>query len=442
MLNRHHHQILVEVRFIQQNMKLFQELGESVEKLWRDANYDEELFPSIVKKALQEANLPQKVSAWEVIDWTLNQTNLPEQRDLPGNFGDPPITIYNAPRFYIDVYFWLEATTSIHQHAFCGAFQVLHGSSLHSWYEFERKEKINSFTEIGEMNLKVCEILEVGDVQEILAGRQYIHSLFHLEQPSATIVVRTHKSPMFLPQYSYHKPNLAVDPFYEEANTIKKIQAITALIRSKHPDTDKIITEFLERSDFQTSFQILSNVRAYIQHSQMQQMFNLAEPKERMDKFLEVVGNRHEKFADVLPKVLANYDKLDQIVRQRSYVTDFELRFFMALLLNVEGKTRIFELIRSKFPEDKPLDKVLDWVYKLANTRVLGMNIPNALGVADFDDFDLMILENLLEDNSDAETLDQIKAEMPNEDAESISENIGKRIEKIRNAVIFEPLLK
>jgi hypothetical protein len=423
-------------------MKLFQELGESVEKLWREENYDEEFFPAIAKKALEEANLPEQVSAWEVIDWTLNQTNLPEQKDLPGNFGDPPITLYNAPRFHVDVYFWLEGTTAIHQHAFCGAFQVLHGSSIHSWYEFETSERINTFTETGKMNLKLCEILEIGDVQEIFAGRQYIHSLFHLEQPSATIVVRTHKSPLYLPQYSYHKPSLATDPFFEEANTTKKIQAITALIRSKHPDTDRFITEFLDRSDFQTSFQILTTVRAYMQNDQMQQMFNLAAPKERFGKFLETVGNRHAKFADVLPKVFAYHDKLDQILRQRSYVTDAELRFFLALLLNIEGKERIFALIGSKFPEDKPLEKILDWVYKLANTKVLGMNIPNALGIADFDDFDLMVLEKLLEDRSDAETIDAIRAEMPDEDAENLSENIGRRIEKIRTAVIFEPLLK
>lgn len=423
-------------------MKLFQALGESVEKIWRDNNYDEEIFPAIAKKALQDANLPEQVSAWEVIDWTLNQTNLPDQKDLPGNFGDPPITLYNAPRFHVDVYFWLEGTTMIHQHAFCGAFQVLHGSSIHSWYEFETREKINIFTEIGEMNLKVYEILEIGDVQEIFAGKQYIHSLFHLEQPSATIVVRTHRSPLYLPQYSYHKPNLAIDPFFEEANTTKKIQALTALIRSKHPDTDRYITELLDRSDFQTSFQILSTVRSYLQHNQMQQMFNLSAPKEQFDKFMEVVGKRHEKFADVLPKVFTHHDKLDQILRLRGYVTDSELRFFLALLLNIEGKERIFELIGSKFPEDKPLDKVLDWVYKLANTRVLGTSIPNALGIADFDDFDLIVLENLLEGKSDTETIDAIKTEMPNEETETVNENIGKRIEKIRSAVIFEPLLK
>ena len=134
-------------------MKLFQKLGEEIEEIWRDKNYAEDEFPHIAEQALKKANLPEKVSAWEVVEWTLQQTNLPDQRDIHGNFGDPPITLYNSPRFHADVYFWLEGTTAIHQHAFCGAFQVLHGSSIHSWYEFDLQESVNTFTEIGEMSL-------------------------------------------------------------------------------------------------------------------------------------------------------------------------------------------------------------------------------------------------------------------------------------------------
>lgn len=224
-------------------MNLFQELGEKIEKIWRDKNYTEDEFPNIAEQALNEANLPEKVSAWEIIEWTLKQTNLPDQRDLEGKFGDPPITLYNAPRFHIDVYFWLEGTTAIHQHSFCGAFQVLHGSSIHSWYEFKKHESVNIFTEIGDTSLKTVELLEVGDIQKILAGRQYIHGLFHLEQPSATIVVRTYRSSLYMPQYAYHKPSLAIDPFFEEPNTTKKIQCITALLRLNFPETDKFICE-------------------------------------------------------------------------------------------------------------------------------------------------------------------------------------------------------
>jgi len=422
-------------------MELFQKLGAQVELLWREKNYDETLFPEIAAQSLKDARLPEKVSAWEVIDWTLRETFLPEQRDLAGKFGDPPITLYNSPRFHIDVYFWLEGTTAIHQHGFCGAFQVLHGSSLHSWYDFKVREKINIFTEIGDINLKSCRLLEIGDVQEIWAGRQYIHGLFHLDQPSATIVVRTHRSPLAMPQYNYEKPFLAIDPFFEEPSTIKKLQALTALIRSQHPDPDARIIEWLETSDFQTSFAILSKVKMYLNVSGVDQFFNLSGSETRFEKFLEATGKRHGERADVFPKIFRHHDKLNQILRQRALVTNPEHRFFLALLLNVEGKERIFSLVSERFPEADALEKILDWTYDLAQTKIFGSNMANALGVEDFDDLDLFVLESLLKNRSEAEMLEALQTDYGTEATEEAARNLAARAEKIRRAVIFEPLL-
>ena len=418
-------------------MELFKKLGAEVEILWREKNYDETVFPEIAAEALRKANLPAQISAWEVIEWTMQQTVLPVQQDLQGNFGDPPITLYNSPRFHIDVYFWLEGTTTIHQHAFCGAFQVLLGSSIHSWYEFERSEAINTFTELGKIELRLCELLSVGDVQAINAGKQYIHGLFHLEQPSATIVVRTHKSPMFLPQFAYFKPFLAIDPFFEEANTTKKMQCVTALIRAKYPRADEFIADWLKTADFQTTFQILSTLRSYLRSNQVDQLFNLSAPENRFDAFLEIVKERHGERANIFPKVFEHADKLDEIVRRRSFVTNPEHRFFLALLLNVEGRERIFSLVKERFPDSEPLDKVLDWTFDLAQTRVLGEKIPNALGIADFDDTDLFILENLLQDKAP----DEIRTILETEYGAANVENLPARIEKIQKSVIFQPLL-
>lgn len=418
-------------------MQLFNKLGAEIETVWRDKNYDEEIFPHLAADALKKAGLPAQVSAWEVIEWAMAQTFLPEQKDLAGKFGDPPITIYNSPRFHIDVYFWLEGTTAIHQHSFCGAFQVLLGSSIHSWYEFDRQETVNAFTEIGNINLKLCELLNVGDVQPIRAGKQYIHGLFHLEMPSATIVVRTHKSPLHLPQFSYYKPFLAIDPFFEEANTIKKMQCVTAMIRSKYERTDEFIADWLKTSDFQTSFHILSTLRGYLRSNEIDQLFNLNATENRFDALMEVVRTRHGERANVFPKVFAHLDRQDEIVRRRSFVTDAEQRFFLALLMNVEGRERIFALVKERFPDAEPLDKVLDWTFDLANTRVLGQNLPNALGIADFDDTDLFVLENLLQNK----TPDEIQTILETEYGAGRVENLAERVEKIQNSVIFQPLL-
>jgi hypothetical protein len=423
-------------------MELFQRLGAEVEQTWRDVNYDETVFPAIAAEALEAADLPQKVSAWEVIDWTLKQTVLPEQRDIAGRFGDPPITLYNSPRFHIDVYFWLEGTTAIHQHSFCGAFQVMYGSSIHSHYEFEPRESINLFAEIGKMSLKTVEYLDVGKIRKIAAGRQYIHGLFHLDQPSATIVVRTYRSPMSLPQFSYYKPSLAIDPFFEEPNTTKKLQCLTALIRSNHPDSDKYIGELLEAADFQTSFTILTKVRGFLQGNQLDQVFNTGKSERRFEALLEIVKKRHGARAEVFPEVFAHQEKVGEIVKRRGFVKEPEHRFFLALLMNVEGKERILSLIKERFPDADPIEKILDWTLDLAQTRVLGVNIPNALGIADFGNLDLFILENILKDKSNEEIQAALRAENPAENLESLEHSLTEKTEQIRQSIIFEPLLQ
>ncbi len=135
-------------------MKEFAELGALIERRWRERNYDEVTFPEIAAEALREADLPSKVSAWNIAEWAMREINLPEQRDLYASFGEPPITLFNSSRFHIDIYFWLQGTTAIHQHGFCGAFQVLLGGSLHCHYDFEQHERINFHCAVGKTNLK------------------------------------------------------------------------------------------------------------------------------------------------------------------------------------------------------------------------------------------------------------------------------------------------
>jgi hypothetical protein len=89
------------------------------------------VFPEIAANALLAADLPAKIDTWDPIRWVHVTTDFTRQMDPQASFGDPPITLFVGPRFYIDVYYWLDSTTAIHEHGFSGAFQVLHGASVH-----------------------------------------------------------------------------------------------------------------------------------------------------------------------------------------------------------------------------------------------------------------------------------------------------------------------
>src|SRR5262249_25955269 len=118
-------------------MQFFEDLGALIERRWRGENYDENAFPVVASEALAETTPSERIDPWDIIPWPPHRNSLPAHRPPPAIFGAPPITLYAGPRFHIDIYFWLDGTTSIHQHGFCGAFQVALGSSLHSSYSFD-----------------------------------------------------------------------------------------------------------------------------------------------------------------------------------------------------------------------------------------------------------------------------------------------------------------
>ncbi|MEO8650042.1 MAG: hypothetical protein ABI539_12825 [Acidobacteriota bacterium] len=419
-------------------MEVFNELARSIDERWNEAGRDESSFPAIAESELRRATLPEKISAWDVIEWTLRQLQLPPQRDPHGNFGDPPITVFAGEDFYIDVYFWLNGTTEIHQHSFLGAFQVLAGSSIHSWYEFSEDEAFNGQIQFGRMSLKKCELLKMSDTQQIRPGRQYIHSLFHLDQPSATVTVRTDGLPAHLPQYSYHKPGLSLDPFFFDETRAKKQQALSALLTVGHESGFGLLSELMQNADLATSIDLLSTAHGFLTTNPLDELFALSEAADKFKSLLATFSENFPERADLLSSVFERHDVSNEIIRRRSYVTDPDLRFFLALLLNVEGRDAIFSLIKQRFPDADPLEKVLDWTFDLAQMRVVGIKSTNALGIPDFGDVDIFLFEKILQGASDDEAASELKA--------TAAGGIGKfadletKIARIRKALIFKPL--
>ncbi len=422
-------------------MEIFQKLGAEVETLWREKNYNEDLLPAIAAKALTEFDIPSKMSPWEIVTWLMNEIELPGQQDLMGRFSDVPVTIARFPRFHIDVYFWYNSTTAIHQHGFCGAFQVFEGSSIHSTYEFEMQNKLNFFLETGNLTLRNVELLNKGGVRQIADGRKFIHALFHLDNPSVTLIIRTHRSPLSSPQFSYMQPGLAIDPFFEEPNFIKKLQTAKMLLHLKRSDADEQIANFLRKSDAQLSYVILSNLKHLFSNANIEQVFGVEKNSDRFDNLIKIVRAKHGDIATTFTDAIYEQEKIGEISQKRSIVTDAELRFFLAILMNVSEKQKVFSLIKERFPDSKPIEKALDWTFDLSNTKVLGANVTNALGIQDFDDNDLMAFEFLLKDLDEA----GIRASLANDyglaNADDWLKNLELRNSKLKSSVVLQSLM-
>jgi len=422
-------------------MQIFQELGELLEGRWRKENYSEKLFPELAAAALTESDLPAKVDPWEIIRWVQSAAALPDQKDVEGRFGDPPITLFAGPRFYVDVYFWLDGTTSIHQHAFTGAFQVLLGSSIHSRYSFNEKQIINEHFSVGELQMEEVQLLQKNDVRLIKPGRNFIHSLFHLDRPSATITVRTEHTPSSALQWDYRKPYFATDPFFRNQVMAKKLQTIGLLLGMKHKDADAMIGDLICSSDFHTAYFALEGFFHAVKNNQMDSLFGLSTGNDRFQGILERAREAHGDLVDLIQPVFDEQLRQNDIVQRRSTITSEDHRFFLALLLNVPSREKILELVKERYPGTDPVEKILDWVEELAQTRVLGSKEPNALGIEAFDDDYVFVLEQLLRGKSLAEIRRLVKTEEFQRFA-ALGDKLDTLAERLQNSPLFKTMLQ
>ena len=421
-------------------MKFFAELGSLIEQRWRAQNYNAELFPALAEQALTEMPPHKNVDAWDLVRWLFATTEIPSQQDVPAKFGDPPITLYAGPRFHIDVYFWLDGTTSIHQHAFCGAFHVLAGASIHSHYSFHPQQVINEHCAVGEIRLEKVELLEQGQTKQILPGKAYIHSLFHLDRPSVTVCVRTYHTSSGSPQYNFVKPHFAMDPFFHEPLSIKLTQSAALLLRMKHPQAIEMLDDLLTRADFQTTFSLLDLAKGHLGGKQLENEFGLATGEEQFQRLLETARQRHGPLVDLIPDVFKESRRQNNLIYRRGQITSSEHRFFLALLLNVPERKRVLELVQQCFPERDPVETVLEWVEDLTLTKVWGSSEPNVLGITDFDDDYLFVLRCLLEGRSLMEVQDLCATELAGEYTVDIAEKLATLYQTIPGSDPFSLL--
>jgi hypothetical protein len=422
-------------------MKEFSKLGAIIRQRWQAVSYDENLFPEIAADGLREADLPSKLTAWDVAQWALRETTLPVQHDLTARFGEPPLTVFHSARFRIDIYFWLQSTTAIHQHGFCGAFQVLLGGSLHSHYNFQQHERINFHCATGKIELNSAQWLKPGEIKAITAGANYIHALFHLDNPSATIVVRTNNLPLAQPQFEYLKPNLALDSYFEDADFARKKQLALMLVKAGKPESENLIAEFLQTLDFHTTIDALLLLHRALNFAANKDAPAAVRAREQFSRLLEIAARRHTALCEILPPVFEQQEREFEIVKRRDFVTNPNHRYFLALLMNLDGSANILPLVKERAPEQNAIETVLDWIDELGRTRIQGTN-ENALGIADYNDDYAFVLEGMLQNRQPKDIAAKIKSELPASYAAELTPKIGNYYQTLKNSPIFQPFWK
>lgn len=341
----------------------FTGLGRTVLARWKQQNFSLALFPEIAREVVEDRAPFRNVDLPALVRDFLLEDEQPFQTQ--SGFGQPELVVYDDPRFYIQVLFWLEGTTDIHQHGFSGAFHVLQGSSIHADFGFENARAISAHFQVGELRVRDIHLLETGSTVPIVSGPGHIHSLFHLETPSVSVVVRTHHDPGAGPQFTYLPPHLAVDPIHDDALTARRKQLLDVLERVEDPVYPGRVREMLAELDFERGFFILQNGMSYLR--------GLGEWEET----LRVFEGKHGPLARYVAPTLDEIVRRDGLAAMRGSIVDVEHRFFLALLLNVPSRAGILDFVSRRFP-GAPEETVLRWVEELSETSGISLWILDA----------------------------------------------------------------
>jgi len=319
----------------------FSQLGARVSEAWRARRRDERAFPEIARTALEWAALDRTYDFDALAQALAVADPLPRQNVADESFGQPPVTVFQGDGFFIEVLFWTDGAVAIHQHGFSGAFSVFEGSSVHTRHRFTETKRINSAVLLGELSFVDAELLVRGDVREIPAGPELIHTTFHLDRPTVSIVVRTHSEHLGQPQYSYLPPGLAFDPFPARPTMQKRLQILRGLHRTRRETYWRTTESLLAVADWHMTYLVLD------------QVYMLCESAEDRARVCGMARAAHGDEIDVLVPVLEATAAQRFLTGRRDSETDEELRFVLGVVLAVPSRPKILELVARRFPGEE-----------------------------------------------------------------------------------------
>ncbi|WP_394843876.1 hypothetical protein LZC95_43340 [Pendulispora brunnea] len=371
---------------------LVMDLARDVEYAWQQADYDNVELAVIADRALVEHALHESISWMDIVRWVNIEPNLPKQHNIEATFGQPPVTLYEGRRFYIEALFWLDGSPAVHSHSFAGAFQVFEGTSLHSVYEFEERQRVNADFRIGDMRCTKAEYLHRGDVRRILPGDEFIHSTFHLDVPSVSLVVRTrHSTPRDSSgdrQFTFFRPGMARASHFQDDAVTRRCQLLKMLGMLGHDDYDAELLRLVEADDFESMIRYL------------EVDLELRRDIESIAAILSRVGTKHGKKTRLLLHAILNSAREQTICGLRKTVQDARLRRFLAVAMVAWDRKSALALLEEGFPNESPIDVTVECAMRLAKDH------RDLSGVRLASD-DAGILREILSDNPSNELIDR-----------------------------------
>lgn len=367
-------------------MRIFEDIASELHTAWTQRGRDELDFPELARSSLQRFASASAPKPDDLFDWLVATDQLPRQFDPRSAFGNFAVTVATREDFHIDVLVWTDSTTAIHQHSFSGAFYVLHGSSLHTLWSFQETRRWSDRLKSGQLSVRATEWLRTGSVRPILPGAAMIHSLFHLDSPSVTVVVRTPYSRVASPQLCYQRSGLAYDEHIDSARVEKLRQLLCMLWASDHPRRVALSEVAMSGMDAHSAARIILSIGPHT-------------PVGTERRLIDMLAAREPDLANLLRETASRSERDRSLIDLRKQTRSPRHRMFLALVLNLPDRDSIDSVLRQFVPGESPENWLWETVRSMHDTTNQRSDRKNVLGFS-LNDVSEEVLRMLLRGHS------------------------------------------
>lgn len=230
-----------------------EEVMARIETRWQKLNYSTDLFTEIVWDETKDLD-------FSPLGEISNQLKL---FDLPGvriqqkqtTFSDLYIQVFQNGRFMIEILNWWGGHVNVHDHDFSAVQFQLKGDALNTDYDFKTSKQAGALR-FGDLSLRQAEIWKEGGRSKVYPGADKPHSVFHIGEPTTSLLIRTTATPRYGAQSNYF-PTLAAHYYVSNDIQRKKMTGLNLMSRQSPREFKTTIQKFLKEQSLSENFFML-----------------------------------------------------------------------------------------------------------------------------------------------------------------------------------------
>ncbi len=193
------------------------------------------------------------------------------------------------------------------------------------------------------------------------------------------------------------------------------------LISRKFAEYDEIAHHILGTEDAYSVFQFLYST------------FELIEDEDERHNLFLAARLKHPKLIEALEPALLQVERRNRIVGIRERVSNSDLQFFLALLLNIPERSAILSLIEQRYPSRDPVTAIVTWVRELSEMGVLGVRFPEPW---------LLMLQCLLMKRSDQQIQRSFSDRYGTKHIPNIESSLGELSSGLQDSWLLQPVFQ